>query len=236
METLIRVNNLKKSFFTPAGELRILKGIDLEIKKGEMVAIVGASGVGKSTFLHILGTLDRPTEGKVMLDNLDLFSLPEREISRIRNTDIGFVFQFHYLLPEFSALENILMPVMISRTHKQENKKKSEIHYWYERAIYLMKELGIYERRDHRPGELSGGEQQRVAVARALILEPKVVLADEPTGNLDTVTGEELFELLVELNRKKGITFIIVTHNRQLAERCSRVLRMIDGRVFEEKA
>ncbi|MCX7793087.1 MAG: ABC transporter ATP-binding protein [Thermodesulfovibrionales bacterium] len=237
METLIKVDNLKKSFFTPAGELRILRGIDLEIKKGEMVAIVGASGVGKSTFLHILGTLDRPTEGRVILDNTDLFSLSEKELFRIRNSQIGFVFQFHYLLPEFTALENILIPAIIYRSQNREFRgQKFDITPWYERALYLMKELGVHERRDHRPGELSGGEQQRVAVARALILEPRVVLADEPTGNLDTATGEELFELLVYLNKKRGITFVIVTHNRQLADRCSRILKMIDGRIFEERS
>ncbi|MFN3740233.1 MAG: ABC transporter ATP-binding protein [Thermodesulfovibrionales bacterium] len=230
MKTLIKVNNLKKSFFTQAGELRVLKGIDLTIQQGEMIAIVGASGVGKSTFLHILGTLDRPTEGNVILEEIDLFSLPERDLSKVRNRLIGFVFQFHYLLPEFTALENILMPAMIYRSRSSPSNE-----FCYGRAIELLKELGIYERRDHRPGELSGGEQQRVAVARALLLEPKIVLADEPTGNLDTVTGEELFELLVNLNRNKGITFVIVTHNMSLAQRCTRILRMIDGRLFEEK-
>lgn len=230
MRTLIKVNNLKKSFFTQAGELKVLKGIDLTIQQGEMIAIVGASGVGKSTFLHIVGTLDRPTEGNVLLEDIDLFSLSERELSRMRNSHIGFVFQFHYLLPEFTALENILMPAIIYRS------RGSEIEALYDRAVALMKELGIYERKDHRPGELSGGEQQRVAVARALLLEPKIVLADEPTGNLDTVAGEELFELLVNLNRNKGITFVIVTHNISLAQRCTRILRMIDGRLFEEKA
>jgi len=223
---LIETNNLRKSFFTPAGELNVLKGIDIEINQGEMVAIVGASGVGKSTFLHILGTLDKPTGGKVFFEGIDLFSLPDLELSSFRNRHIGFVFQFHYLLPEFTALENILMPAMIYSSSSRDA--------FYERAIELMKYLGIYDRKDHRPGELSGGEQQRVAVARALILEPGVVLADEPTGNLDTKTGEELFELLLELNRKKGITFVIVTHNMDLAQRCSRVLRMVDGRLFEE--
>jgi len=225
-EKLIETNNLRKSFFTPAGEIKVLKGIDIAIMQGEMVAIVGASGVGKSTFLHILGTLDKPTEGKVLFKGIDLFSLPEVELSSFRNRHIGFVFQFHYLLPEFTALENILMPAMIYRSSSRDT--------FYERAIELMKYLGIYERKDHRPGELSGGEQQRIAVARALILEPGVVLADEPTGNLDTKTGEELFELLLELNKKKGITFVIVTHNMELAQRCSRVLRMVDGRLFEE--
>ncbi len=255
MNPLIKVNNLRKSYFTPAGELKVLKGIDLEIHRGEVIAIVGASGVGKSTFLHILGALDRPTEGEVIIDGINVFKLPEEEISRLRNSHIGFVFQFHYLLPEFTAIENILMPVMINLNYRHRLlprhllllrhlkrrpteggrvKILEERDKYIERAEYLMKELGIYERRDHRPGELSGGEQQRVAIARALILEPEVVLADEPTGNLDTRTGEELFDLILELNRKKGITFVIVTHNITLARRCSRILRMIDGRIFEE--
>lgn len=235
MSPLIKVSNLRKSFFTPAGELRVLKGINLEINRGEMVAIVGASGVGKSTFLHILGTLDRPTDGKVNIDGIDIFGLSDIELSKFRNSKIGFVFQFHYLLPEFTAFENILMPVMINLYLSHKDNKRDYASEILSRAENLMKELGIYERKDHRPGELSGGEQQRVAVARALILEPEAVFADEPTGNLDTVTGEELFELLIELNKKRGITFVIVTHNMNLARRCSRILRMIDGQIFEEK-
>ncbi len=236
MKTLIRVNNLKKSFFTPAGEIKVLRGIDLSINEGEMVAIVGASGVGKSTFLHILGTLDRPTEGTVILNGTDLFKLSNGELSRLRNARIGFVFQFHYLLPEFTALENILLPAMINASLSGIKDRKTYLSEIKDRALELMSELGIYERRSHRPGELSGGEQQRVAVARALILEPLVVLADEPTGNLDTATGDELFRVLVELNRKKGITFVIVTHNISLAERCTRILRMRDGLCFEERS
>lgn len=223
---MIEVQDLKKSFHPPAGELQVLKEINLSIKAGEMVAIVGASGVGKSTLLHILGTLDRPSSGSVLYEGEDVFSLDDYLLASFRNTSIGFVFQFHHLLPEFTALENVMMPGLILRSQQsavssQEIQKKAE---------KLLRELGVYERKNHRPGELSGGEQQRVAVARALILEPKVVFADEPTGNLDTHTGEELFKLLLELNQKKGITFVIVTHNESLSRQCHRVLEMVDGR------
>lgn len=221
---MIQANNLKKSFSSPAGELEVLKGINLKIPAGEMVAIVGASGVGKSTLLHILGTLDRPTAGSVHYDGKDVFSLGERELTSFRNRTIGFVFQFHHLLPEFSAVENAMMPALISGMTYAEARKK---------ALRLLDGLGVSARGEHRPGELSGGEQQRVAVARALILNPKAVLADEPTGNLDTATGEELFGLLVRLNKEHGITFVIVTHNESLSGRCHRVLKMVDGKMTD---
>jgi len=223
---MIEVKDLKKSFHPPAGELQVLKEINLSIKAGEMVAIVGASGVGKSTLLHILGTLDRPSSGSVLYEGEDVFSLDDYLLASFRNTSIGFVFQFHHLLPEFTALENVMMPGLILRSQKSAVSSQ-EIQ---EKAEKLLRELGVFERKNHRPGELSGGEQQRVAVARALILEPKVVFADEPTGNLDTHTGEELFKLLLELNQKKGITFVIVTHNESLSRQCHRVLEMVDGR------
>jgi lipoprotein-releasing system ATP-binding protein len=229
MRTLIEVQNLKKSFITDAGKLKVLKGIDLSIKEGEMIGIVGASGVGKSTFLHILGALDRPTFGKVFYDGADIFSLDEDSLALFRNRTIGFVFQFHHLLPEFTALENVMMPGLISIGHGTSGVRSKEIK---EKAEKLLDEMGLSDRKGHRPGELSGGEQQRVAVARALMLEPKVVLADEPTGNLDTPTGEELFNLLVNLNKEKGITFIIVTHNESLSSRCHRVLKMVDGKII----
>jgi lipoprotein-releasing system ATP-binding protein len=220
---LIEVTDLRKSFFTPAGELQILKGIDLSIERGEVLAIVGASGVGKSTLLHILGTLDRPTSGSVTYDATDVFALPDAELTSFRNTTVGFVFQFHHLMPEFTALENVMMPLLIGG---ETNRAASE-----ERAAALLTELGLGHRLHHRPGELSGGEQQRAAVARALILNPRVVLADEPTGNLDSGTGDELFSLLLRLNRERSITFIIVTHNESLSGQCRRVVEMVDGMV-----
>jgi lipoprotein-releasing system ATP-binding protein len=225
MKNLIETLQLKKSFTTKAGELQVLKGIDLSIKEGEMVSIVGASGVGKSTLLHILGTLDRPTSGKVLYNGTDIFSLDEESLASFRNVTVGFVFQFHHLLPEFTALENVMMPGLIN--------KKAGYNDIIGRAERLLNEMGLSERKGHRPGELSGGEQQRVAVARSLILEPKAVLADEPTGNLDMATGEELFNLLVNLNKEKGITFVIVTHNESLSKHCHRIFRMLDGKVVE---
>jgi lipoprotein-releasing system ATP-binding protein len=230
-KNLIEVQNLKKSFTTDAGELRVLKGIDLSIKEGEMVGIVGASGVGKSTLLHILGALDRPTSGKLLYNGTDIFSLNENSLALFRNKTIGFVFQFHHLLPEFTAIENVMMPGLINKGARGQGGKGTSYQEIMAKAKRLLDEMGLSERKGHRPGELSGGEQQRVAVARALILEPKAVLADEPTGNLDTQTGEELFNLLVNLNKEKGITFVIVTHNESLSGRCHRVLRMVDGQI-----
>jgi len=218
---MIEVRDLKKSFFLPSGEVRVLHGINLSIKQGEMVAIVGASGVGKSTLLHTLGALDKPTSGSVLYENKDIFAMDDYSLAVFRNKSIGFVFQFHHLLPEFTAMENVLMPGLIAAEDRGP---------LFERAEALLSELGLSERKHHRPGELSGGEQQRVAVARALINEPKVVLADEPTGNLDTHTGDELFGLLRYLNEKKKITFVIVTHNESLSRQCHRVLEMVDGK------
>ncbi len=225
---MIEVKDLQKSFFTPAGELKVLKGIDLFVKAGEMAAIVGASGVGKSTLLHIMSALDRPTSGSVLYEGSDIFSMDDNALALFRNISVGFVFQFHHLLPEFTALENVMMPGLIGLGASGSNVLSYE--KVYENSEKLLRDLGVYERKNHRPGELSGGEQQRVAVARALILEPKVVFADEPTGNLDTHTGEELFNLLLELNKKKSITFVIVTHNEALSKQCHRILEMVDGR------
>jgi lipoprotein-releasing system ATP-binding protein len=222
MPSLVEAQKIEKSFYTPAGELKILKGVDLFIEPGEVIGIVGASGVGKSTFLHVLGTLDRPTSGRVIYEGTDVFSMDNGSLALFRNRTIGFVFQFHHLLSEFSALENVMMPGLIGFNSHSEIRSRAE---------ELLSELGVHERKDHRPGELSGGEQQRVAVARALILNPKVVLADEPTGNLDTATGEDLFNLLVRLNRDRGTTFVIVTHNETLSRRCHRVVKMVDGKV-----
>ncbi|OGW37337.1 MAG: ABC transporter ATP-binding protein [Nitrospirae bacterium RBG_13_39_12] len=229
MNSLIETQNLKKSFTTEAGELQVLKGIDVSIKEGEIVGIVGASGVGKSTLLHILGALDAPTSGKIFYNKTDISLLDRNTLASFRNRTVGFVFQFHHLLPEFTAFENVMMPGLISRS--QESESRSHYKDICKKAEKLLDDMGLSERKRHRPGELSGGEQQRVAVARALILEPKVVLADEPTGNLDAETGEELFNILINLNKEKGITFIIVTHNESLSNRCHRVLRMVDGRI-----
>ncbi len=223
-ETLIQVQHLMKSFGNGDKRVDVLKGIDLHISKGERAAIVGASGVGKTTLLHILGTLDRPTAGKVFYERKDIFTLNEKELALFRNRVIGFVFQFHHLLPEFNALENTMMPCMIQGMTKHEASLKAE---------EILALVGLKGRLLHKPGELSGGEQQRVAVARALVLEPKVLLADEPTGNLDTKTGESVFELLLELNRTKGVTLIIVTHNLILAGLLPRQIRMVDGKALE---
>lgn len=203
-------------------ELHVLDGIDFEIREGEMLAIVGASGVGKSTFLHILGGLDRPTSGKVLYGDVDIFSLASGELARFRNERVGFIFQFHHLLPEFSAIENVMIPALIRRA---DPKAAAET------ATKVLAEVGLSSRLHHRPGELSGGEQQRVAVARALVLKPDVVLADEPTGNLDTHTGEAIHDLLSSINKQMGITFVIVTHNDKLAIRADRVLQMADGKL-----
>jgi lipoprotein-releasing system ATP-binding protein len=221
MPDLLEARDISKSFRTEAGELRVLNGISVGIKAGEMVGIIGASGAGKSTLLHILGALDRPTSGHVLFQGKDISTLDEKALARFRNMSIGFVFQFHHLLPEFSSLENVVLPGMIGGMDVRETQ---------ERAKEILGELGLSKRMRHRPGELSGGEQQRVAVARALIRNPQMVLADEPTGNLDTATGNDLFELFIELNRKKGITFVVVTHNKSLSDRCHRVLEMADGR------
>jgi len=231
MKALIETSQLRKSFVTKAGELQVLKGIDLSINEGEMVSIVGASGVGKSTLLYILGALDRPTSGEVFFDEIDIFSLNEDSLAAFRNETVGFVFQFHHLLPEFTALENVMMPGLINMGSRGQGLKGPGHKEIVTKAKRLLDEMGLTARRGHRPGELSGGEQQRVAVARALLLEPKIVLGDEPTGNLDTETGDELFNLLVELNKEKGITFIIVTHNESLSKRCHRTLRMVDGKI-----
>ncbi|KAF0180811.1 MAG: lipoprotein-releasing system ATP-binding protein [Nitrospirae bacterium] len=236
MTDLITVRNLSKSFTMPACEVSVLNGIDLTFASGEIVSIVGASGAGKSTFLHILGTLDTPTSGSVTFhipwqraeqEEVNPFSLGGEDLSVFRNRAIGFVFQFHHLLPEFSALENVMMPGFIGRMRGHAGAGKIRDH-----ADDLLTQLGLGNRLHHKPGELSGGEQQRVAVARALVNRPRVMLADEPTGNLDTKTGEELFAVLERLNRELGITIILVTHNESLATRCHRRLQMADGKLL----
>jgi lipoprotein-releasing system ATP-binding protein len=221
LKELIQVQQLFKSYGNGTKRVEVLKGVDLNFSRGERAAIVGASGVGKTTLLHVLGTLDRPTGGKVFYEGKDIYALNEKELALFRNREIGFVFQFHHLLPEFSALENTMMPCLIQGIPKKESAARAE-------AILTL--VGLKERLSHKPGELSGGEQQRVAVARALVLEPKILLADEPTGNLDTKTGESVFDLLQELNQIKGVTLIVVTHNLKLAEKLSRQIQLIDGK------
>jgi len=223
VKELIQVQQLFKSFGNGEKKVEVLKGIDLTFFEGERVAIVGASGAGKTTLLHILGTLDRPTAGKVLYGGRDIFTLNEKELAFFRNREIGFIFQFHHLLPEFNALENTMMPCLIQGISKKDATLRAE-------AILSL--VGLKERLSHKPGELSGGEQQRVAVARALVLEPKVLLADEPTGNLDSRTGESIFVLLQELNRIKNVTLIVVTHNPNLAAQLPRQVLLTDGKAF----
>ena len=224
MKDLIQALQIYKSFGNGAKRVDVLRGINLTFDQGERVAIVGVSGVGKTTLLHILGTLDRPTTGKVLYRGKDIFTLNERELALFRNREIGFVFQFHHLLPEFNALENTMMPCLIQGISKKEAAFRAET---------ILSLVGLKERLSHKPGELSGGEQQRVAVARALVLEPKVLLADEPTGNLDTKTGESVFHLLQELNQIRGVTLIVVTHNLKLASQLPRQINLVDGKALE---
>jgi lipoprotein-releasing system ATP-binding protein len=220
----VDIHALRKSYEHGGRTIEVLKGIELTIAAGEMVAIVGSSGVGKSTLLHVLGTLDQPTGGSIAYDGQDVTRMPATRLADFRNHTIGFVFQFHHLLPEFTALENTAMPALIAGVHRNDALSQ---------AGQLLERVGLGHRVTHRPGELSGGEQQRVALARALIMQPRVLLADEPTGNLDTHTGEAIHELIVELNRERGMTLIVVTHNAHLAERLPRKVRMVDGVIFE---
>ena len=221
-ESLIVARGVKKGYRTAAGYVPVLDGLELEVARGEMLAVVGASGVGKSTLLHVLGTLDRPEAGTVTVGGEDVFLLGEDRLRAFRNRTLGFVFQFHHLLPEFTALENVMMPMLIARRPAAEARTHSEA---------LLREMGLAERTHHRPGALSGGEQQRVAVARALIQSPEALLADEPSGNLDQETGDRLHVLLRRLNRDKGITLVVVTHTERLAAASDRVLRLENGRL-----
>ena len=215
---MIRVEDIHKSF----GSLEVLKGVDLEIQKGEIVSIIGKSGAGKTTLLQIIGTLDRPDSGSVVIDGVDVFALKEKELADFRNRHIGFIFQFHQLLPEFNALENVMMPAMIARM----SEKEAEL-----RAVQLLTELGMAERLTHKPNELSGGEKQRVAAARAMMMSPDVILADEPSGSLDESNKRELHKLLLQMREQYGQTIIIVTHDKELAEISDRVIEMRDGKI-----
>ena len=217
---MIEIRNITKSY----DSLQVLKGIDLDIVPGEVVSIVGPSGAGKTTLLQIIGSLDRPDAGSVKYDNSDIFSLKEAQLARFRNQNIGFVFQFHQLLPEFTLLENVAMPALIGGA------KRSDA---YERARELINYLGLKDRESHRPAELSGGERQRAAVARALINRPKVVLADEPSGSLDSKNRQELHKLFFDLRRDMNQTFVIVTHDESLAADCDRIIKMRDGQIVD---
>jgi lipoprotein-releasing system ATP-binding protein len=221
---LLEGRALHKSYWLGEKEIHVLRGASFALRAGEMASLVGPSGVGKSTFLHVVGTLDPPTSGHVLYDGQDAFEMGEESLARFRNRNIGFVFQFHYLLPEFTALQNAAMPGLISRLPRDEAERV---------AREMLELVGLAHRLDHRPGELSGGEQQRVALARALVLKPRLLLADEPTGNLDEATGEGIYQLLFDLNRRLGIAAIVVTHNPRLAERMPRRLRLHDGLVME---
>jgi len=226
-QPLVRVENIYKSFDSQKKKTEVLKGVELSILKGEALAIVGASGVGKSTFLYLLGTLDRPTSGRILYWREDIFSWKEEKLARFRNEKIGFIFQFHHLIPELNALENTMMPGLIQGMSKKEASQRGE---------QILTRMGLKERLTHKQGELSGGEQQRVAVARALFLNPEFLLADEPTGNLDTRTGNTIFELLCELNQEMGTTMILVTHNPELAQRIPRRVTLVDGRVVKDES
>ncbi len=221
---VIEAEGLRKDFQSGEKRISVLQGIDLRIRRGEMIAVMGTSGVGKTTLLQILGALDRPSGGRVLYGGRDVFSLDKASLARLRNESIGFVFQFHHLLGEFTALENTMMPALIGGTQMGQARDCAET---------LLKEVGLSNRLNHKPGELSGGEQQRVAVARALMNKPDLILADEPTGNLDERTGEEIHELLEHLNRDQEASFLIATHNPRLAERMDRVVRIADGRILE---
>ncbi len=222
---LLAAEGLEKEYRTGGEVLRVLKGVNLAVHRGELVAIVGASGVGKSTLLHLLGALDRPTGGRVLFRGEDLFARSDAELTRFRRYEVGFVFQLYNLLAEFSALENAMLPALIQRRPPAEARAL---------ALEAMREVGLAERAHHRPGELSGGEQQRVALARALVGRPALIIADEPTGNLDPKTSEGVFELFTRLQAERGMTCVVATHNLELARRADRVVRLVDGRAVVE--
>jgi lipoprotein-releasing system ATP-binding protein len=225
MQMLIRVDGLSKTFMDGPRVVPVLYGLQLQVAQGEKVAVVGESGAGKSTLLHILGALERPTGGQVLFDGMDVFAVADKALAVFRNREIGFVFQFHHLLSDFNALENVMMPGLIQGLGWDEARRS---------AAVVLERVGLGARMTHRPGELSGGEQQRVAVARAVVLRPRLILADEPTGNLDRATGSGIHDLLLELNRQHGVTIVMVTHNERLAAIADRRLRLAGGRLAVE--
>lgn len=222
MSSLLEVRDLCKTYATGSNRIEVLNGINLELQAGTTTALVGASGAGKSTLMHLLGALDRPTSGSVFFQGEDIFRKSDRQLAAFRNRSIGFVFQFHHLLPEFTALENVMMPALIARTPRNKATRTAQA---------LLNDVGLGQRMTHRPGELSGGEQQRVAIARALALEPELLLADEPTGNLDMKTSDGIHAMLAELQIKRGLTLVIVTHNERLAAAMGTTVRLVDGKL-----
>jgi len=223
-ENILSATDLHREFQTAQGTLPVLRGVTLQVKKGQMAAVTGASGVGKSTLLHLLGGLDRPNTGDISIGSHLLANMTETDLARFRNERVGFVFQFHYLLADFTALENVMIPMILAGKRQRDALGRGEL---------LLESVGLIDRKTHRPHELSGGEQQRVAVARALANDPDIVLADEPSGNLDTGTGRRLHDLLFRLNSENSTSFLIATHNRELAAKCHHEFRMVDGRLAE---
>ncbi len=222
---IIKTENLHKIYHTKTDKVHALKGISINIKKGDMVAVMGPSGSGKSTFLHLLGGLDKPSEGRVYIDNQDINSLDDNQLAKFRNEKIGFVFQFHYLLPELSTLENVLIPARLYRKTKDD----------YKKAVNLLEDLGLKDRINHLPSELSGGEQQRVAIARAIINAPDVVIADEPTGNLDSDNTKKVMNILKQLNENNNTTIVLATHDKEVAKYCRYILYMKDGKIVDKE-
>ncbi len=219
---MLKLTNIHKSYKHNGNTIDVLKGIDITVNQGDTLAVIGASGAGKSTLLNIMGALERPTGGKVTFQGRDTSDIDESGLCRLRNKEIGFVFQFHHLLPEFNAIENTIMPALIARMGIKEAKEKAE---------QILSKVGLAERFSHRTGELSGGEQQRVAIARALMMQPKLLLADEPTGNLDRKTGKEIVDLLLRIRDEEGLSMVIVTHNQQLADNMTKVTEIVDGKL-----
>jgi lipoprotein-releasing system ATP-binding protein len=219
---MLELINIHKSYKHNGNTIDVLKGIDITINKGDSLAVIGASGAGKSTLLNIMGTLEQPSSGQVKFQEKNITEFDESGLCRLRNKEIGFVFQFHHLLPEFNALENTIMPSLISRTGMKESR---------ERAEKILAKVGLGNRLNHRTGELSGGEQQRVAIARALMMQPRLLLADEPTGNLDRNTGKEIVDLLLRIREEEGLSMVIVTHNQQLADNMTKVMEIVDGKL-----